>query len=97
MTSGEKLRIRCIGFLFVERQQLEDSGDYFDFTSKIWTGMELESDLTLGVLPLGLIVEPQGRLPGVVVPDPEGGQMVRPLAEVLKQAWYERVEPWRVG
>jgi hypothetical protein len=71
------------GFIFPSRLPFSDPEQYTDFAHKTWFLEEIQADLKAGNLPLGLVIQPEGGLPGVIVPDPTGGQMVKRLAEVL--------------
>ena len=62
---------------------MSDPEDYHDFCDKVWKEVEIVSDLRAGVLPPGLIIQAEGGIAGVVVNDPEGGQMVKPITGVL--------------
>jgi hypothetical protein len=70
------------GFIFSSRLPFSDPEQYTDFAHKTWCQEEIISDLKASNLPLGLVIQPEGGLPGVIVPDPAGGQMVKRLAEV---------------
>jgi len=73
----------CRGFLFTKsRREFDDPWDYFDFKERVWLKEELRHDLTVGVLPEGMILETAGFMPVVVMPD-ERGQRVMNLTEVL--------------
>lgn len=79
-----RITFRSRGFVFPPgRYAMTDPEDYHDFINKSWTEIEMVSDLKAGVLPPGLIIKPGDGIAGVVVDDPEGGQMVRPIAEVV--------------
>lgn len=72
------------GFVYLHnRPPLDDPQSYNDFRKKRWLTKELLSDLREGVLVPGQIITAPGCLPGVVVDDPEGGQMIKPLSEVI--------------
>ena len=78
------LLFRARGFLWLERVPFSDPERYFDFTTKKWTDVQLEADLKAGVLPWGMIVQLENGWAGCVVPDPSGGQMVRPMGRGLE-------------
>lgn len=71
------------GFLFRGRAPLSDPEEYNDFIGRTWPAPDLISDLNAGILPTGLIIQANGGFAGVVVDDPEGGQMVAPIFEVI--------------
>lgn len=76
---------RCSGFLFVDnRHQFDDPYDFLDFRERRWTKEGLEWDLTMGVLPVGMILKANPYEPIVVMPQTGGGQKVVNIKEVLK-------------
>lgn len=77
---------RCSGFLFVDnRHQFDDPYDFLDFRERRWTKEGLEWDLTMGVLPVGMILKAKPYEPVVVINAPYGGgQKVVNIKEVLK-------------
>jgi hypothetical protein len=77
-------RFRCRGFIFPDRKQFTDPYDYFDFAERTWLKEELRSDLTAGVLPLGMILETPGYVPVVVQPAARG-QCVIAITEVMNE------------
>lgn len=76
-------RFRAVGILFPpDRPPLDDPAGYHDLRGMTWDVEGITEDLRNGNLPPGLIIAPvdlPGGLAGVVVEDPKGGQMVRPL------------------
>ena len=79
-----RINFRARGFVFPPgRFSLTDPEDYHDFKDKTWKDIEMLSDLKAGVLPPGLIILADGGGAGVVVDDPDGGQMIKPVAEVI--------------
>jgi len=71
------------GFQRLDRAPVTNPDDLLDLLAITWRTDQLLSDLTAGVLTPGLIITAPGMRSGVIVPDPDGGQMVKPLHEVF--------------
>lgn len=83
------IKLIPLGFLFPsDRAPLEDGERYNDYIRVEYEIADARAMLAHGTFDNGLMVRmeyhgaPGGV--GVIVPDPEGGQMVKPLEEVLE-------------